>query len=65
MADHALSDTMSFKVETLNFAPADNDEFSQYPVEDCTGPDGFDGGDCGMIGADTNVSIKAGISFAF
>lgn len=62
--EHALSDSMSFKIETLYFASSD-DDYSQDPTEDCNGPTGFDGGDCGMIGVDTNVMIKASVSYKF
>lgn len=62
--EHALSDSMSFKVETLYFTSAAGNH-AQDPVRECSGPVGFDGGDCEMVGQDSNVSIKAGLSFAF
>lgn len=62
--EHALSDNMSFKVETLYFHSAEGD-YAQDPVQDCSGPSGFDGGDCEMTGIDSNISVKAGVSFRF
>ncbi|MDO6592052.1 MULTISPECIES: outer membrane protein [Rhodobacterales] len=62
--EHALSDTMSVKLETLYFTSAEGD-YAQDPVQGCGGPSGFDGGDCEMVGTDSNLSIKAGLSFAF
>ncbi len=62
--EHALSDSISFKVETLYFTSND-DEYTQDPTQECDGPDGFDGEDCAMIGVDSNITIKAGVSFSF
>ncbi len=62
--EHALSDTLSVKVEALYFAST-ADEYTQDPVEECSGPEGFDGGDCAMVGTDTNLGLKVGVSYAF
>ena len=60
--EHALSDTKSFKIEALYAA---FNEKSAENGDDCSGPVGFDGGNCNMTGHNGSMSIKAGMSFSF
>lgn len=60
--EHAFNDKMSFRVETLY---SKFDDKSYYNGQSCSGPVGFDGGDCNMDGSDSNVQVKAGVSWAF
>jgi len=60
--EHALTRSSSFRVEALMTR---FDSESYFNGEDCSGPAGFDGGDCNMDGWDSNVQIKAGYSWAF
>ncbi len=60
--EHAVSDRASIKVEALM---SKFGEQSYFNGDDCPGPPGFDGGACDAVGWDTNIQIKAGMSWSF
>lgn len=60
--ERALSDRSSFKAEALfaKYTPAE-----AFSGLNCDGPPGFESGGCNMLGYDTNMTLKAGMSIKF